>query len=174
MFTVQNQRQKSIDINQKALENSWANDLMQGNQAWFDLHSVHRLHGTVGSEFIIWRYTNVGEPQVMQTLRINQITADDAFGLEMWVGRHFEDSSSFAVGHNPRQHPDFKLFLWIPAFADIRYAPKEFKDGGRAPRQLRIPFCAKVVSNSSIKLVHNGVYIHTVKEFKNLWPTVSI
>ncbi len=63
------------------------------------------------------------------------------------------------------------VFLWIPAFADVRFTPFPFEEPDNA-RRLSVPLCIKTLGRSDSALIEGAPYASLLSDFRPTWPGI--
>jgi hypothetical protein len=148
----------------------WANaEAAKGSYAdlWYQFKSTNRVHGSVGSRFVLWQATPDG-PAILQTFAIEDIGAEPASGV--WFDMRGA-WGAFQITHTPTLLPGSSVFAWVPFFTDLRWVPSDFLDLN-GPRRLTAPICIKTATNPLTDLAEGDHYLTArsdlLKRFPNL------
>lgn len=154
-------------------ESSWLLDIMKDSDVWHRLESKHLLYAQAGREFVVWTSIN-DQPVIKDIYKVSGVDLTLTKGLSVFLTSLVAHSDeTLVIGCCPKQLK-VKVFLWVPAFADIRFTPTDYSQGGKSRRMLSVPFFAKVASNPNKYLIEGGSYFSTMQEFKQLWPNVPV
>lgn len=140
-----------------ALERGWLDDMMRDKAEWPRCLSTHRIYVEQGSELTVWQH---GAPPVaLGTATVKDIRTSFEHGIELQV-------DDIVITSRPLRLAPC-LFVWIPAFADVRYAPSEFANP-KSRRRMTVPVCIKMTSNADVELVEGAYYLSLQKKFLEL------
>lgn len=150
-----------------AKERAWNNARLQNDPDWFRYGFTRRAYATEGRSFVQWAYVD-GQPQVREIFTCTGYHINGHTGLSIWLKRSHTTQESFKVGSLPTQYTE-GAFLWVPAFSDVRYVPRDHQDP-LSPRKLSTPICFKTAFRPEAILVEGAVYILELAEFRTRWP----
>ena len=152
-------------------EASWLLELMKDNPLWQKRESKHLLYAQPDREFVAWSVRQ-GQAQIDDVLSIHAAELSLSEGITLVLAG--QSGFTTLVRHQPTLVPSLGIFVWVPAFTDLRFTPADYALGGASKRTLSVPFFVKVASNPHKHLVEGGDYFSTMQEFKQLWPDYPV
>lgn len=155
------------DISKEQLEKNWTATLMEGTRQWLSNRSSHRIYVFEGDELVVWSTPDGQRPIVDHTLTVSSIGLTSTTGIVIRVVSR-EKSIALVAGYLPQQVPDTDVFLWVPAFSDVRFAPRRF-DEPLSPRRLTVPLCIKSPTNHLTDMKLNTFYVTERRDFVRQW-----
>lgn len=148
---------QNTNNNKIALEQGWLDYMMRGNPEWAKCRSTHRIYVQQGLPLTVWQHGE--KPTALGSASINDIQISFENGIEL----HLDD---IVIGAKPiRLAPH--LFIWIPAFSDVRYAPSEHNDP-RSRRRMTVPICMKSLTNPERDPLAGAYYLSKQAHFYSL------
>jgi hypothetical protein len=151
-----------------SLQRLWNDHRMSHSINWNLFQSYHLMFVEEGTELVVWNHMPNG-PQVVQVAKVTKVGLSFHSGL--LIGLTDAAGAYYTVKAYPREALP-GVFLWTPAFSDVRFAPRKFADPD-SPRVLSLALCAKMRSRFD-RPVEGHRYVSTMKEFRAVWPTTPI
>jgi hypothetical protein len=125
-------------------------------------HTVHRA-----KRMLVWSLGPDGTPRVLRTYTMTDllitfagvsITLTDAAGEVV------------TITHRPTQIPGHLIYAWLPAFLDVRYAPRSYSDSDPSFRRTTCRLRSRAAGDVRIKPVPGVSYFSDVREFQKICP----
>lgn len=154
-------------IDKTELELQWTNHRCKGVPNWDDYRSTHRIYIYEGLGLVYWEARG-GVPRILNTYTVRDIALFFDTGLR--IGLQAQNGLVLKVGANPKELLD-GVFMWTPAFADVRFAPLRFADPDGS-RRVTAPLVLKTRKNPKEGPVEGVRYLSTLKEFRAFWPDI--
>ena len=145
-------------------EQSWLDYKLSGSIDWNTFRSTHKLHLAEKKTLVVWDFID-GAPRVHSILRLQEVKL--GFGSGLTLGLEADDSTRYSVTATPQQLLP-GVFLWTPAFCDIRFAPMRY-DTPDSTYRLTLPMMCKTRSRAD-RPQEGHRYILTMGEFAKQWP----
>jgi len=154
-------------LDRVALQRTWSDHQMAANVNWNLFKSTHLMFAHEGMTFVLYQITN-GAPHLLDLLRVDEVGVSFSAGLAVTFASAQTGNRYTANGLEREVLPG--IFLWTPAFAEVRFAPMKYDLPG-ASRRLSVPLCAKMRSRFDTPREGHR-YIATMKEFCHSWPNI--
>lgn len=149
------------------LERAWLAEKMS-DPLWAAYTSTHRLYAAVGRSYVLWTVHN-GRPAVVEIFTCVGFSLHSEKGMQITFKSHYDPMQHLAIGPTPLKVHD--VFVWTPAFCDVRYVPITFTKAD-SPKRLTVPFCIKMAHRTD-KPMHEGcTYMLDLVTFKHQFPDV--
>jgi hypothetical protein len=148
------------------LERAWNEDMIGDNLAWRGLNSTHRINVQKGTKLVLWTISK-RQPLTIANYFVDDVHASSDEGISVILRR--EDYTRFRATYFPTQLPSLPVFVWVPAFSSVRYAPTDYKEGGLGARNLRVSLCIKARAVASTEGRAGDIFLSTLGEFQALW-----
>lgn len=166
----------SPNIDKKYYEILWANSavLEDEHEVWKGFHSTNRIYLRDYKKLVLWRCQDQ-KPSIIDTMEITDIHASfrEGFSVTLNSALHPDSLSALKVTHTPKLLPFARVFIWIPYFFDLRFAPRVF-DASQERKSLTFPLCIKTFSNPKIQLSEGCDYATEANSFAHDWPTFKL
>lgn len=140
--------------NKTVLEQGWLDHMMRDDAEWSKCRSTHRIYVQKDQPLTVWQHG--APPTALGSAVVSDIRMSFEGGIELQV------DDIIITSRPTRLAPG--LFVWIPAFADIRYAPSEYADP-RARRRMTVPVCLKSMSNPDVEPTKGAYYLSKQADF---------
>jgi hypothetical protein len=150
-------------IPKSEVEQAWNDAIMAGNVQWSRYRSTHRIYVHEGSELVSWFVKN-GAPAVLSVRTVTCIAVHADRGVMVTVG-------NFTAAAVPATLDD--VFLWVPAFSEIRFAPVDHQKPF-SRRRLTVSLCMKTATNPNSRLMEGACYLTGKQEFQRTYPGVAL
>lgn len=150
----------------KAQAREWVDRSMRHSALWAEFQYSTIMYGKKDTVFVVWEY-HAGLPRLVAALVVEKpyISFVDGVALEV---HDLVSDRRIVLDQKPAQIVP-GVFAWIPAFLELRYAPRKYNDNNAA-RHLTVPFCVKTATHPTKSLTEGHRYISTQKEFEARWP----
>ncbi len=158
---------RSTDEGRIELERQWLNGepSLKGNPDWWKFRCTSRTYLYHHRPMVVWDYI-AGQPVIFDVLRVGEVGIGWQGGLTV-ILESAKSDRQYTVGALPRAEIP-GVFLWIPAFGDVRFGQMNYSAAG-STRRLTIPLCYR----THHKDLRDGArYLSGLKEFKAAWPDV--
>jgi hypothetical protein len=153
-----------------SLEARWLDALMARNAKWQSTGPGARVvQARDRKVFVAWRLGTNGQPQVIDMLRVEDVSATFTGGLALELSATLS-KQKLKVNFHPREIVP-GVFAWIPPFAETRFCPFVHGDPESAWR-LTLPMCVR--TEAGRQPAPGQVQLSTAKEFRDLWPNVTL
>lgn len=154
-------------IDKTELELLWTNHRCKGVPNWDDYRSTHRIYVYEGLGLVYWEGRQ-GQPRILDTLTVRSVALSFDRGLTLDIVPR--NAAHLRAGPNPKELLP-GVFLWTPAFADVRFTPLHFADLD-GTRRVTAPLVLKTRRNPKEGPAEGIRYLSTLKEFRALWPDI--
>lgn len=158
-------------IDKKPLELDWANSAVSQHLLphlqilWNNLRSTFKTSASWRRQFILWQLTEDG-PATLYTMQAVDFVASFQGGLQLTFAT---PHGPFHVSHIPAKLPGVDIFVWIPQFAEVRWAPYDYMDLS-AGRHAVVPICFKLASNLPKSPTVGDEYVSTAAQLRQHFP----
>ncbi len=154
------------------LDRGWTNEVMKGDKLFLSLANTRRDHAYVGRHFVAWTMVDGGP--VINTLFEIQRVGISEHGLNVTVGiarPNVDGIEHIRITTHPTKVPHLDLYLWLPAFAEVRYIPINPEDPSR--RRCSLPMLIKHRHRPDHAQHEGYPYFASKGDFLALWPEHS-
>lgn len=158
--------ERNTDEERTRLERSWLNadPRLRGNTHWWNYRCTSRSYLHQLKRFVVWEARD-GKPQIVDLLQTTSVGISWEHGVEA-ILESAKSDQFYTIDSTPRELIE-GIFLWIPGFSDVRFAPIQYSAPG--PRRLTIPICFRTRHSH----VEEGArYITPYNEFEKLYPGI--
>lgn len=152
-----------------SLEAGWLDALMARNSKWKSGAGARVVPARDRKVFVAWHLEPSGQPKIVEVLRVESVSASFTSGLALGLSAAVA-GTPLKVNFYPREIVP-GVFAWIPPFAEVRFCPFIANDPESAWR-LSLPMCVRTVAGRQPG--PGQVQFSTAKEFRDLWPNVSL
>ncbi len=158
-------------ISKAQLELEWLAAAMVGNKQWASNRSTHRVYVHEGSEIVVWSSNDGHTPSPKAIYRVVGLEMTATRGIT--IGLKSPECALQVVTGKPHTLLGTDVFLWVPAFSDVRFTPRPFGDP-ESIRRLSVPICLKAPTNPLSIIKPDTMYVTERREFIKQWPGVSL
>ena len=142
-------------VPKEKLEQQWVDHLMLSSRDWPTCRSTHRFYLQEGAELVVYD----------EHLQARALWSVQDIRLSSTAGVSFALGEIRISSHPTKLAPS--LYIWVPAFADVRWAPETYADP-TSPRRLTFPVCIKTATNPTLGLKSGAFYLAERQVFLSL------
>lgn len=155
-------------------EQEWIRGRMRGDKFFSGLTTPQQEYAHAGRTYVVWTLCN-GQPIFKALLRVQGFSLTFEYGLKIvfQVATPDRDTFHLEVSHQPKRLADFPLYLWVPAYCDLRYVPMNPIDPQGACL-LSTVFVARAEERYRVRQEEGKTYFSAVKDFNEFWPAFAI
>jgi hypothetical protein len=164
METTPTSRANKLD-----LQSMWLDRRMADNPQWKNsLGSQRTLVVRDRKVFVAWRM-GAGKPEIVDVLRAMDVSISFTAGLTIMFASRSEESIVRVTAYPREIFPG--IFAWTPPFSEVRFCPFSTDDPSSVWRT-SVPMMVR--SRAQGALADGEIRLWTLKEFRALWPDVSL
>ncbi len=153
------------------LEKSWLELQMADDALWRRLRVVHRNYVLPSSRFVVWAVEQ-NRPVILQTWQVHSFALHQR-GLSIVLQDADLPGRLQDLSHDPVQLPGHDIFLWIPAFSEVRFTGKLFADPLR-DRRVSMPLMSRQAARPDQLITAPGTrFFSSQKDFLKYWPSYN-
>ncbi len=151
-------------------ERRWLSRRVAGDAVFAGLLNTRRGHVYFGEYFVYWSVVG-GQPAMKALMRVDNIHLGES-GLSVRLGvvrPGQEEVETFFFGHQPLKVSGLDLYLWLPAFAEVRYTPMDYSNP-ESKFHVSVPIVIRSLNRSDEGQDEGCSYFASKSEFVALWP----
>lgn len=152
-------------------EQAWLKPFVDSIPEWDSLRFTQRPLARSGKTFVLWRLDDNLQPEILDKLTVTSFTCNTTGPAMMFCA---EKGPGVLVQEAPVQLHGHQIYLWLPAFMDLRFAPYSYDHGDPTKRLLSWRFVLRSMGNPEMveKRVPGQVFLSEGSSFHKLWPAV--
>lgn len=151
-------------------ERDWVKKVTGGDPLFARLANNHRDRLYVGRMFVAWTVAD-GAPIINTLFRVHTLSLGErGLAATITTATAARDLTYLKLDHIPKQAPGLELYLWLPNFSEVRYAPAN-PNNPDSQCYCSVPLLARYQHPPSLSQVPGRLYFASKSEFVALWPS---
>jgi hypothetical protein len=155
------------------LESRWLSVGENHKQCWHNLDITRAFVGNLAKRFALWTVKSPDDlaPSIIGVYKITDVNIT-AEGPTMTLDA--SHGSRTLVRHRPLALATGRIFVWLPPFMDVRFAPRDYINSDPKYRRLTWNFSVRMAYDSRQPLVPGEVYFSDAKDLLRIWPDYKL